>query len=70
MYEKMKILTLFIAIGAVLVSGLVAIPMMEEADARSQTASDRNKGQQGDSSSTGKRQGDSGGSPDDGGGVE
>ena len=45
----------------VLVTGLIAIPVVEEADARSSTASDRNKGQQGDSSSGGKRQGGSGG---------
>ena len=50
MYYKTKILALFIVLGAVLVTGLVAIPVMEEADARSNTDSERNKGQQEDSS--------------------
>ena len=49
-YYKTKILALFIVLGAVLVTGLVAIPVMEEADARSNTDSERNKGQQEDSS--------------------
>ena len=50
MYKKTEILTLFIVLGAVLVTGLVAIPVMEETDARSNTDSERNKGQQEDSS--------------------
>lgn len=43
-----------------LVTGLIAIPAIEEVDvdARSSTASDRNKGQQGDSSNGGKRNGE------------
>jgi hypothetical protein len=44
MYEKTKILALFIAIGAVLVLGLVAIPMMEEAEARRGKLNDRGGG--------------------------
>jgi hypothetical protein len=48
---------LFIVLGAVLVTGLVAIPVMEEAEARSQTASDNNKGKQGEEASDGKRNG-------------
>ncbi len=51
-----------LALTIVLVVGLAVIPAMEEVDARSSTASERNKGQQGDSSSDGKRQGGSGGS--------
>jgi hypothetical protein len=35
MYKKTIIPALYIAIGAVLVSGLVAIPMLEEVEARS-----------------------------------
>jgi hypothetical protein len=41
----------------VLVTGLVAIPVMKEAEARSDTASERNKKQQGDESSEGKHKG-------------
>jgi hypothetical protein len=57
-------LALFVALGVVLVTGLVVIPVVEEVDARSSTASDRNKGQQGDSSSEGKRQGGNNGGGD------
>jgi hypothetical protein len=35
MYEKTKILALSIVLGAVLVTGLIAIPVIEEVDARS-----------------------------------
>jgi hypothetical protein len=40
MYKKTKILALFIAIGA----GLVAIPMMEEAEARRGKRNGRGRG--------------------------
>jgi hypothetical protein len=60
MYQKKQMLALFIVPGAVLVTGLVAMPLMEEADARNNTASERKKEQQGDSSSRVKRQGGSG----------
>jgi len=43
-----------------LIAGLIAIPVLEEAKAISSTALDRNKGQQGDSASGGKRQGTGG----------
>jgi hypothetical protein len=36
---------------------MIAIPLNEVAEARSQTAEDNNKGKQGDESSGGKRQG-------------
>jgi hypothetical protein len=35
-----------IALGAVLVTGLVVVPIIKEADARSNTASERNKVQE------------------------
>jgi hypothetical protein len=41
-------LAVFIALGAVLVAGLVVIPVIHEAQARSLTATLNNKGQQGD----------------------
>jgi hypothetical protein len=48
-------LAVFIALGAVLVAGLVVLPAIHEAQARSLTATLNNKGQQGDSASGGKR---------------
>lgn len=60
MYDKTKILALFIVLDAVLVTGLVAIPVTKEAKARSVTASDRNRGQPGEPKSGGKRQGGDG----------
>jgi hypothetical protein len=45
------------ALGVVLVTGLIAIPVIEEADARSSIAEENNKGKQGEESSGGKRQG-------------
>lgn len=51
-------LTIFVALGAM----LVVIPVVHEAQARSSTATSRDKGQQGDLASGGKRQGGSGGS--------
>jgi hypothetical protein len=53
---------IFIALGVMLVVGLVVIPAIHEAQARSLTAELRNKGQRGDDASGGKRQGGSGGS--------
>ena len=50
-------LAVFIALGAVLVAGLVVIPVLHEAQARCLTATLNNKGQQGDSASDGKRSG-------------
>jgi hypothetical protein len=41
------LVAIFIALGVVLVAGLVVIPAIEEAQARSDTALERNKGQQG-----------------------
>ena len=55
MNKQTIMLALFIAFGVVLVTGLIVIPVIEEAEARSNTASERNKGQQGDSSSGGNR---------------
>jgi hypothetical protein len=54
-------LGIFIALGVVLVAGLVVIPIIHEAQARSLTATLNNKGQQGDSASGGKRHGVGGG---------
>jgi len=48
---------IFVALGAALVAGLVLIPVIHEAQARSLTAVFRDKGQQGDFASGGKRQG-------------
>ena len=50
MNQQTLMLALFMVLGVVLITGLIAIPVIEEADARSNTASDNNKGQQGDSS--------------------
>ena len=50
-------IALLAVLGMVLVTGLVALPVIEEADARSDTASDRNKGQQGFEKSCGKSRG-------------
>jgi hypothetical protein len=50
-------LAIFLALGVVLVLGLVVIPVIHEAQARSLTAVFRDKGQQCDSASGGKRQG-------------
>jgi hypothetical protein len=50
-------LSVVVALGLVLVVGLVVIPVIHEAQAISSTALDRRKGVQGDSSSGGKRQG-------------
>jgi len=57
MNQQTLMLALFIALSAVVVTGLIAIPVLEEAHARSQTAEDRNKGQQGNAASDGKRLG-------------
>ena len=54
-------LAALVALGVILVAGLVVIPAIHEAQAISSTALDRNKGQQGDSASGGKRQDGSGG---------
>jgi hypothetical protein len=40
-------ITLFIALGVMLVAGLIAIPAIDEAHARNSIASERNKGQYG-----------------------
>jgi hypothetical protein len=48
MNQQTLMLALFLVLGVVLVTGLIAIPILEEADARSSTASERNKGQQGE----------------------
>ena len=53
MNQQTLMLALFVALGAVLVTGLIAIPVIEEA----QAADDRNKGKQGEIKSKGKRQG-------------
>jgi hypothetical protein len=50
-------LVVFVAFGVMLVAGLVVIPVIHEAQARSLTATLNNKGQQGDSASGGKRSG-------------
>ena len=50
-------LAIFVALGVMLVAGLVVIPVIHEAQARSLTAALRDKGQQGDFSSGGKRSG-------------
>ena len=55
------ILSLVVALGLALIVGLVIIPALHEAQARSLTATLNNKGQQGDSASGGKRSGGSGG---------
>jgi hypothetical protein len=52
-------LGMFIALGVMLVVGLVVIPALHEAQARSLTAVFRDKGQRGDDASGGKRQGGS-----------
>ena len=41
-------LAAFVALGVILVAGLVVIPAIHEAQAISSTALDRNKGQQGE----------------------
>ena len=48
-------LSVVVALGLALVVGLVVIPALHEAQARSLTATLNNKGQQGDSASGGKR---------------
>lgn len=48
---------ILMGMGVVLVAGLVVIPAIQEAQARSATATERNKGQQGELSSGGKRVG-------------
>jgi hypothetical protein len=40
-------LALFVALGAMLVVGLVVLPAIDQAQARSSTAEERNKGQRG-----------------------
>jgi hypothetical protein len=47
--KKGVMIALLAVLGEVLVTRLVAVPVMEEAEARSDTTSDRNKGQQGKS---------------------
>ena len=59
--QQTIMLALFIAMGVVLVTGLIAIPVIEEAQARSSTAEENNKGKQGEESSEGKRSGSGGG---------
>jgi hypothetical protein len=54
------LLSLVVALGVALVAGLVVIPAIHEAQARSLTAVLRDKGQQGDDASGGKRQGGGG----------
>ena len=55
--QELMLTALFLALGVVLVTRLIAIPASEEADARSLTASECNKGQQGEEGSEGKSQG-------------
>lgn len=50
-------MVLFLVLGVVLVTGLAVVQVIDEADARSSTAEENNKGQQGEESSGGKRQG-------------
>ena len=59
--NKSIIVALVIAVVAVTISGLIAIPAIDQAHARSSTAVSRDKGQQGDSASGGKRGGTGGG---------
>jgi hypothetical protein len=47
-------LAIFVALGVVLVAGLLVIPAIDQAQARSVTASTRNKGQRGFEQSGGK----------------
>ena len=49
--QELMLTALFMVLGAVLVKGLIAIPVIEEAEARSSTAEENNKGQQGEKSS-------------------
>jgi len=42
---------IFIALGVVLVAGLIVVPAIDEAQARSDIATARNKGQRGDEES-------------------
>ena len=44
----------FVALGIMLVAGLIAIPAIDQAHARNAIASERNKGQQGFSQSGGQ----------------
>lgn len=53
-------LAVFVALGVVLVAGLVVIPAIHEAQARSDTALANYKGKQGESASKGSRNGHGG----------
>jgi hypothetical protein len=53
-------LAIFIALGVMLVAGLVVVPVIHEAKARSDTALANNKGKQGESASGGSRNGHGG----------
>ena len=73
MKERQTImLALFVTLGAVLVTGLIPIPVIEEADARTVICSDGKivhayevkDGQQGEIKSKGKRSGQGGGGID------
>lgn len=50
-----------IALAVVMIAGLIAIPVLEQAEAANPTSESRDKGQQGDRSSGGKRHGQGGG---------
>jgi hypothetical protein len=54
-------LAIFVALGVILVAGLIAIPAIDQAHASNATSDSRKNGQQGAKSSDGKRQGHGGG---------
>jgi hypothetical protein len=54
-------LAIFVALGVVLVAGLIAIPALDQAYASNATSDSKKNGQQGTESSDGKRQGRGGG---------